>query len=303
VLEEVPSAGIMVQQGGHQYLARRWSLTEEVERIIRLLCVRGFSCLIRTSPRTGLPVHPGGASAEYLGFSRGPEERWVVVLDQFSSRPQVTQVTVEKSFHGVLQHLGLSRDWETAGGKNLFLPIRFLEQFLDALDDATLDAVAAGRRRASTEPAHLRRAGIVKEQQLQDILAWQIKAQRHTAVFGLVKDVQIQPSWLRPRGGTVLRSGRDIPDLVVETAERVFLVELKKAAIGYAAIYQLHRYLANPSLRHMAGRRAITGLLIGDRMKPTITPSDLIPPAAIPAAVSMFRYRFEGEVILEPWQG
>ncbi|KAA2211211.1 hypothetical protein [Teichococcus oryzae] len=301
VLEEVPGAGLLVRQGGRQYLARGWSLTAEVEQVLQTLCAHGFTCLIRFEQRSGRAVHPRGAAAEYLGFSRTPEERWLLVLDQFSGRPGVTQVTVEKSYHTVLRQHGLPVIWETAGGKNLFLPVRFLDAFLGTLDEATLAAVAEGQRRENTTAAQLRRSGIVSEAQLQHVLVEQILAQEHGDLFGNVRRVQVHPVWLRAADGVFLRAGRDIPDLVVESANRAFVLELKKAVIGRAEIHQLHRYLANPAIARLAGSRPITGLLIGDRVDPGIGPEDLRPLGNHTAAVSILRYRFEDAVVLEPW--
>jgi hypothetical protein len=193
--------------------------------------------------------------------------------------------------------------WETAGGKNLFLPIDFLHSFLDALDDATLEAVTEGRRHATTKPGQLCQSGIVSERQLQDLLVQQILAQEHFDVFGRVQRIQVNPVWVRLCSGELIGSGRDIPDLVVETADQVFIVELKKAGIGYAEIHQLHRYLANPSLLSLAGHRPITGILIGDRVDSEITGRDLVSPHAPSGKVSVLRYRYEHKVVLEPWSG
>jgi hypothetical protein len=114
-------------------------------------------------------------------------------------------VTVEKSYHSVLRRHGLPVVWETAGGKNLFLPVGFLNAFLAALDEATLAAVAEGQQRAGTAGSQLRCSGIVSEAQLQDALVQQILAQRHAALFGPVQHLQVHPVWLRAADGVFLQ--------------------------------------------------------------------------------------------------
>ncbi|MBS5905405.1 MAG: hypothetical protein KIC89_22390 [Acetobacteraceae bacterium] len=298
---EEKSGGVVVQQGNRSYLARRWSLTADLMRTATIARDLGFPCVIRAE-KAGIPIHPSGDSAEYIGFSRQADERWIFVADQFSGRPNIDRVTIEKGYRGVLERLKLSFIWETAGGKNLFLSISDLPVFLDALDDETIRLVESGRRRKPVSVSRLRHVGVVSEADLQGQLIQQIHNGDHADLFGKVLQINVNPIWLRPGNGNLIRDGRDIPDLVIGTETHAFIMELKKAALDPNSLFQLRRYLHNSDLLRFAGNRSIVGLLVGERIDEglkSMTISSVAGNGTTPIRILL--YKIESRIDLRPW--
>src|SRR5713101_5516084 len=74
--------GLHVQQDGKAYVARAWTLCDEVVKIVDEALDCGFTCLIRHShPK---PSNRDERGVQYIGFSRSAAERWVFVIDQYS---------------------------------------------------------------------------------------------------------------------------------------------------------------------------------------------------------------------------
>ena len=55
--------GVLVQQSGREYLARKWQLTPQVAEIVRTAVKNGFSCL-------WVDGHPSTSNAHYICFAR-----------------------------------------------------------------------------------------------------------------------------------------------------------------------------------------------------------------------------------------
>ncbi|WP_126281798.1 hypothetical protein [Roseomonas sp. FDAARGOS_362] len=111
------------------------------------------------------------------------------------------------------------------------------------LDDETIRLVESGRRRQPVSVSRLRHVGVVSEADLQDQLIQQIHNGDHADIFGKVLQINVNPIWLRPSNGSLIRDGRDIPDLVIGTETHAFIMELRRqisiqmAYSNFAVIY------------------------------------------------------------------
>jgi len=135
VIDETPD-GLVITQGAQSYLARQWTLSETVCNTIDLAIQHGLTCLIRDNhPQPGNRLPDG---VEYVGFSAGPSERWVFVLDQFSTsgggaRDLPIQVTFEQHHFEQLWDGGIWMKRERSGGQNIFVKLDELATALNAV--------------------------------------------------------------------------------------------------------------------------------------------------------------------------
>jgi len=152
--------GLIVKQGAKEYLARKWKLTPQFKETVKMILESGLTCLMRQgspSPKH-LNVEKG---VEYVGFSRGPSERWVMVLDQFSGGPErtgrssVQQLTVEKHYKDVLDKACIPNKLLESGGRNYFVERRYLPDLLKAITDEAINVVEESLHRESKTKSNL----------------------------------------------------------------------------------------------------------------------------------------------------
>lgn len=270
---ERDGGGLIVEQEGRKYLARGWRLTPEFQATVGLIFDHGLTCVIRTnqpSPKH-LNTHRG---VDYVGFSRSPEERWVIVLDQYSGRPSIDRVTVEKGYRDVLAAAKIPFEWETSGGQNIFVEIQYLRDLLSILTPVAINTVEMARGRPPSVSQWERSGFIVTEAALQAALATGLREGRFREVFGTVTKVIEHPYWGRDEGGATPYK-RDIPDILLVTRDVMFILELKKGQIGTQSVHQMCRYLDNPQATLLAERRSLQGIVIGYRLSPRLDIGDL----------------------------
>ncbi len=145
-----PHIGVLVEQDDRSYIARRWHLTEDVEKTVRLAIAHGYDRLWRFGhPQDDYFI--GGAKertgAPHIGFSRGHHERWLFVIGQEARPPNIKVITFHKSHERLLKDLfGEAKsdtgntispeNWiqEFRGGRNLLTHPSDLEFILKRLD-------------------------------------------------------------------------------------------------------------------------------------------------------------------------
>jgi hypothetical protein len=214
--------------------------------------------------------HPRSLSAEYIGFSKSFDDLWFFVADQFSGRPEIRQITVEKRFHHILQKERVSFRWETAGGQNIFVSIDDVPMVLSMLQREITETPELRSRPPLFDQARIKTTGILSESDLQKIFTNSVASKRLERLFGGVKIIRENPSFFRSASTSLLSAGTDIPDVILETKDTFYVVELKKGEVNNSAVEQLGRYLLNSTLKQIVGERRLIGCLVGHRFSENI---------------------------------
>lgn len=271
-------SGLWIRQDGAQYVARLWTLSPDVVEVICKAAEYGFSCLIRHShPRQANQDEKG---VEYIGFSRTPNERWVFVLDQFSSpskpmRDRVTRVVFEKNYEGTLKRAHVRYDYQPSTARNLFVDF---DQFVFALqacaEEAEAVEIGLGSRDWELKKATI---GFVAESTLESFLV------ANWTVIPELASFKYYQRQMRAAGGFL--------DIICCTTDdqEVIVIELKRGRVGEEVVKQLDRYMESEEVRKLAGGRAIRGIAIS---------RDYYPSASDAAAQSSFPvelWTFEGD--------
>ena len=145
--------GVLVEQGGRAYIARRWSLTEPVKDIVKLATKYGFDRLWRSGHPRDEYLFPEGAKSilgsPHIGFSRPNDKRWLFVLCQEAGPPDIKLITFQRTENeeyikkifgtGPLDTNEPLRpgQWkrELRGGRNLFVHPDDLEMVLTQIQE------------------------------------------------------------------------------------------------------------------------------------------------------------------------
>ena len=129
--------GILVEQNGRSYIARKWFLTDRVKEIIGSAVDQGLNCLWRHGHPQDQYFLEGSkerVGAPHIGFSEDHHKRWVFAIGPESRPPRTKVITFHKNYENQLiaifgrentsnENLVAAGTWakETRGGKNLFI--------------------------------------------------------------------------------------------------------------------------------------------------------------------------------------
>ena len=141
--------GVLVEQGGRAYFARRWRLTDLVKDVVTLAVKYGLDRLWRSGHPRDEYLLPRGAKSElgspHIGFSGTNDKRWLFVLGQEAGPPDINLITIQRTDnerhirdifgdeHKVCDLKDLEKGkWmqEMRGGRNLFIHPNDLEMVL-----------------------------------------------------------------------------------------------------------------------------------------------------------------------------
>ena len=261
-LEQIDE-GIMVSQKGNRYLARGWCLTEDLVELMKRFLDAGFNCLIRTGhPQPS--KRPTGVA--YIGFSSNENEPWLAVLDQYSGQKPIRRLTVNARFRDLLTAAGIPFNWETAGGKNMFVAVADVDQLLREVTPVVTRSLndAGGNQRPGGT-----RAALTTELELQSLLIENTQKKMFSGIFGAVKSVIVNPRWRNNADGLDPQTS-DIPDVLVETDSALWVLELKLHEVGVQAVHQVSRYVSNPACHALANGREIRPVVIGFYKSPEL---------------------------------
>lgn len=258
--------GVLVEQNGQSYLARKWKLNEDLINVIAKFLDAGFSCLIRKrhpqpSKRTG--------GVDYIGFSLDESSSWLAVVDQYSRKcpiegttgDRIKRVTVKSLFRDLLTAGRVPFSWENAGGKNMFVAVEDIALLLQTINPATARDI---KQPATGQRSTLRPPALTTERQLQTLFADSIRSGVHNATLGVVTSVLENPHWQNTAGGLNPQI-RDIPDVLAVTAETLWVFELKLNEVGVQATHQVVRYVTNPACQEQARGRRVEAVTVGHR--------------------------------------
>lgn len=241
--------GLLVQQGGVQYKARRWCLTDNVISVIETAIKHGLVA-------NWVPGHPSApylqdgtkyqTGIHHITFARSNKDNnWVFVLGGESKPPNFRFVTFNSKYWSFIHRNGFSYRWEHSGGHNVYVETHDLDQVLSKLHPRIIDDVElAGRskRRASV----LHNAGITSEYDLE--LAF-------VEHLGRSDSLNSAPLVRAHFNGL-------IPDILFDIKSGPFVVaELKFDRASLAALDQVQGYMRLPDIQKYANKN-ISGVLI-----------------------------------------
>ncbi len=224
--------GIVVQQHGRQYFARKWQLTDEVKGIIETAIENDFDCL-------WVDGHPLNTNAHYICFSRSHEKPWEFLIGGEAKPPNVKCITINKKLRLPLSKLSDDLIWQNFGGKHLFIQpnldrLKWLIDLLKQIPRETLVNATTKRRLNSHEERVL---GFQLEKHLEDFVYEHLLARGFHPIR--------QPKAFKSNRSIEQAS---IPDIILEHGNEVYIVELKPNATNIADLYQLKRYATNKEI-------------------------------------------------------
>ncbi len=238
--------GVIVQQHGREYLARRWKLTATVKEIIQTAIDNKFNCL-------WVDGHPLNATAHYICFSRSHEKPWEFLIGGEANPPQVKCITINKKLRAPLSEISDDLIWQNFGGKHLFIEpdlnrLKWLIGLLKIIPKETLVASNLKRKLSKREEKVV---GFQLEKHLEDFIFEQLIANGYQPIR--------QPKAFAPNRFIEQAS---IPDIILELKNEVFIVELKPNATDIADLHQLNRYAANNEINKKYKHKSIKPVLL-----------------------------------------
>ena len=238
--------GIIVQQHGREYLARRWQLTATVEGIIQTAIDNKFNCL-------WVDGHPLSASAHYMCFSRSHEKPWEFLIGGEANPPQVKCITINKKLRSPLSEISDDLIWQNFGGKHLFIEpdLNKLKWLISLLKRIPRENLATSNNRRSLSKHEQKVIGFQLEKHLEDFIFEQLLSNGHQPIR--------QPKAFAPNR---LIEQASIPDIILEHENEVFIVELKPNATDIADLHQLNRYASNNAIKSKYKHKSIKPVLL-----------------------------------------
>lgn len=241
--------GLLVQQGGVQYIARRWCLTDNVIFVIETAIKHGLEA-------NWVPGHPsspylqGGAKyhigSHHITFARSNKDKyWIFVLGGESKPPNFKFVTFNSKYWSFIHRSGFPYRWEHSGGHNVYVETQDLDQILSKLNHTIIEEVElAGRSRLRT--SILYNAGITSEYDLE------LAFIEHLGRLDILHSAPL----------VRVRFNGLIPDILLDVKNGPFVVvELKFDRASLPALDQVQCYMRLPDIRQYTSK-TITGILI-----------------------------------------
>ena len=290
--------GVLVEQNGQSYLARKWKLNEDLTNVIGRFLDAGFSCLIRKR-------HPQqrnrAGGVDYIGFSLDEYSPWLAVVDQHSRKCQIRgatgdrikRITVKSLFRDLLTAGRIPHSWETAGGQHMFVAVNDIALLLKTITPAIARHVT---QPATGQQAAHRLSALTTELQLQNLFVECVHSGAHNAKLGAVTSVLVNPRWQSATGGLDPQI-RDIPDVLVETDKTLWVCELKLNEVGVQAAHQVVRYVTNPACQEQAGGREVKAVTVGHRKSAELQDKTALRVKEV--EVELWTYRWSAEEGLE----
>ncbi|MDA8723985.1 hypothetical protein N9M90_04240 [Alphaproteobacteria bacterium] len=273
-------SGILVQQDGREYLARKWKLTSQVNEIIDTAISNGFTSL-------WVDRHPSTSSAHYICFSRDHAKPWEFLIGGEANPPDVKCITVNKALRSPLSAISDDLIWQNFGGKHLYIEstkekLLWIIGLIKQIPRQTLVSTRKARQLKSRE---VREVGFQLEKHLEDYVYELLLSKGHHVIR--------QPKAFKSNRAIERNS---IPDLILEDEKNIFIVELKPNATDVADLHQLKRYATNKEIiARYKGKLINPVLLTGYFHKEIITEAK-----AFPLDFELVSYRYnDGKVMFE----
>ena len=182
---------------------------------------------------------------------------WVFVIGTEAKPPDLRCVTFNKRLKEYFKHSGFGWiwSWETAGGKNILVDP---EDFPSVLERLPFDMIREGRLPTISSSSKSRSSNnyFQREAELESELVRLLRSEPNQVPH---LDCQRRFS---PNSAFEPAS---IPDIIIEEAGRVLIVELKLHEAGEVEISQIQRYLSNKDLAQAYAGKPRMGILVADR--------------------------------------
>jgi len=270
-IEEV-EFGVNVTQKGRTYLAKKWGLTNKVCEYIDLALHHNLACTYQKGHphEKNFNTHPDGG-VQYIAFSRRWEEKWVMSIDQYSGRPDIKQVTFEKSYHQAIKLSQSHWVWETHGGKNIFVPYEEVPEILTLITSDVIDDVEHGRLGRDRTRERVQRTNIITENDLQQAIVEAVQDRSLEQFFGKITHHREKPQFQADEdnrftlGSLGQARTRLIPDLILVGKSDFTILELKKGSASLPEIQQLLSYGDCKDAKKWANGKHIHCALVAER--------------------------------------
>jgi hypothetical protein len=282
--------GLEILQGGRAYIARDWRLAGGVVAVIETALAHGLTCLIRNEHPKENMLLPSTKGADYIGFSRKRNGRWVFVLDYYSclNRKKGTprtlpfQLTFYITFKADLEKHGIPiTAMGAANGRGVLVDVEHLGAAINAcLPNYGLTGSYTGPRGGETTIE-----GFVYEGNLQARMLRYWSGCR----FGRTLEVIDQEVAFNGNRLDILACDREAGHLVI--------IELKHPKAEPSVVAQLGRYLEEFRLTPQGNGRPLLGAVVAE----TIPDSTRQAALSSPWPISLFQARWTSDgVALSP---
>lgn len=256
--------GLLITQNGDGYVAKNWNVTQPVINIFEKALKYGLTCLLQNGHPQPSKREPEGDGAEYIAFSRVPNELWVMCIDDNSpsskkSRNDVLQVLFNKRYRGVLTQAGVP--WKTENfrnASNIFVPVENFEDAIKAcIPYLDIHAKRGGKRGKAGEYPGFREEA--------DIERWLMENFNDEM---LNRKIRVT--------GRQVRIDAGIIDILLEDkgSGEIIIVEVKQGRAQPVVIEeQLQRYITSDDMISRANGKPILGCVVAEKIEKTVIDS------------------------------
>ena len=126
-LENVEN-GIKVSQYGKAYIAKRWILNDDVERLVWSMLDTGMSCMIREKHPLPSRLLPDGEGVVHLSFSPTPKHDWAMAID----RPNLDYAAFNGKYREQFEAFNIPFEFEKRNKKYKHMEVKW-EHLFDAI--------------------------------------------------------------------------------------------------------------------------------------------------------------------------
>ena len=247
--------GVLVQQDEDAYIAKDWTLSESVLKVVGTALKYGLVCMIQNRHPQPSKREPMGDGAEYLSFSRRITEYWVFGLNENAgsdcrSRSSVERVLFNKNYRHALLQADIPFQVEKfRNASNIEVPI----QYLGAAVEVCLPYLESHARQKGKSGIEGEFAGFRDE---ADIERW-LMEKTNDETFG--RAISIVGRQVRTEVGIIDMLARD------NESDKFVVIEVKQGRAQPVHVEeQLTRYLSSEYMARLSKGKPSIGILVAE---------------------------------------
>lgn len=246
--------GLLVQQNGEGYLAKKWHLSPATDELIRTAIGAGLGCMIRHNHPLKSSRWPITKGAVYLAFSPSPDRQWSIAIDSFNPNRSDYGVAV---FNGKYQTqfvaagLPFSFEARNKGSGHLVVQRQHVLQTLKTLATFDHSVLALNRTPHNGD-------GYTTEYVLQNKILTNWAATPWAARYDVVRSEYPVDGGLTSRRIDILARDRASGDWLI--------IELKRAEASTAAVQQVVGYLLTLGTQDAFNEGRLDGAIVAERI-------------------------------------